>query len=127
MLTTINGFSVRTPTSCQFGLVPFFGATTMTTQDGKTLSGVTKWKRKLIFQWTDIPYNEAKALLNAIYASPYKAITYNDPCAGTEVTKAFYLEDEQTMPVKHWGGKQKYFSEISFTFVERECSDDINE
>lgn len=123
----INNFSnLPNPSSIEFGFVPFMGASTMTTQQGKTLTGVTKWKRKIIVTWTDVKDTDMQNILLAVYSSQYKSITYNDPYAGGSVTKAFVMEDEQSLPVKYWNGTKKYYTTISFIFVERECSSDIN-
>lgn len=117
---------IPAPKSISYGLVPFFGASTMTTQNGRTITGATRWKRKLIVTWEDIKASDATELFNSIYGYKDIYINYYDVLLGKTTRKIFVNETESAMPIKYWRNGKNYYANVTFEFVERGCSHDIN-
>lgn len=122
----INNVTIRNPDEYEFGLTPYYSGSTINTQQGRTISGVGKWKRRIKITWNDIKTEDISTLLQTLYSTQYPEIYYFDYYSNSFLTKIFTNENDHIAPIKLWKGEKRYCNRLVLYFTERECSSDIN-
>jgi len=118
MIKKINGITIKTPSSCTWGLQDLSSEDSGRTLDGIMHKDVIAQKRKLDCSWNGLSQSEAATLLQAVNASVFMSVTYDDPLTGAELTRTFYVGDKSA-PVQIWTLNNKRFSSVSFNFIEK--------
>lgn len=118
MIKKINGITIKTPSSCTWGLQDIASEDSGRTLDGTMNIDRIAQKRKLDCVWNGVTNTEAATLLQAVNASVFMSVTYDDAMTGTEQIRTFYVGD-RTAPVHTWSDGKKLFTSISFNFIEK--------
>lgn len=118
MIKEINSVPIKCPSSCTWELSDISSDDSGRTTDGKMHIDRIAQKRTLNAVWNGLTNAEAATLLQAVNASVFMSVKYDDAMSGNTETRKFYV-GSKSAPVHMWNSGTKVFTSISFNFIEQ--------
>lgn len=118
MIKEINSITIKCPSSCTWELSDISSEDSGRTTDGKMHIDRITQKRTLNAVWNGLTNTEAATILQAVNASVFMSVKYDDAMSGLEETRKFYV-GAKSAPVHIWISGKKIFTAVSFNFIEQ--------
>lgn len=113
----INGVTIKTPTSLEWGLADLSSEESERTLDGMSHKDIIAQKVRLVCRWANPTAQEVSQILRLVVPYAYVNVTYLCPIDNIEKTKRFYTGDK-IAPVRTYAFGDARYTELAFNFIE---------